>query len=79
MPAPLVSSYMQLVCAVVFRVAGSSWARVLLLGSCVSFCVSSVFLLCFVWVVHGRGDGTQKWHVGCCVRFALRCGGDRNG
>jgi hypothetical protein len=45
----------------------------------VSFCVSSVFLLCFVWVVHGRGDGTQKWHVGCCVRFALRCGGDRNG
>ncbi len=79
MPAPLVSSYMQLVCAVVSRVAGSSWARVLLLGSCVSFCVSSVFLLCFVWVVHGRGDGTQKWHVGCCVRFALRCGGDRNG
>ena len=70
---------MQLVCAVVSRVAGSSWARVLLLGSCVSFCVSSVFLLCFVWVVHGRGDGTQKWHVGCCVRFALRCGGDRNG
>ena len=45
----------------------------------VSFCVSSVFLLCFVWVVHGRGDGTHKWHVGCCVRFALRCGGGRNG
>jgi hypothetical protein len=30
--------------------------------------------------VHGRGgDGTQQWHVGCCVRFALRGGGDRNG
>jgi hypothetical protein len=38
-PAPLVSSYMQLVCAVVSRVAGSSWARVLLLGSCVFMCV----------------------------------------
>ena len=36
-------------CAVVSRVAGSSWARVVLLRSCV--CVSSVFLLCFVWVV----------------------------
>jgi hypothetical protein len=28
---------------------------------------------------YNSGDGTQKWHVGCCVRFALRCGGGRNG
>ena len=44
-PAPLVSSYMQLVCAVVSRVAGSRWARVLLLGSCVFLsveCLSAV-------------------------------------
>ncbi len=30
-------------------------------------------------VVYFYGDGTQNWHVGCCVRFALRCGGGRNG
>ena len=45
---------------------------------CLSVCRVS-FCCVFVWVVHGRVDGTQKWHVGCCVRFALRCGGGRNG
>ena len=40
--------YAACVCCCFSRVAGSSWARVLLLGSCVSFCVSSYAVVAVV-------------------------------
>jgi hypothetical protein len=70
-PAPLMSSYMQIVCAVVSRVAGSSWARVLLLGSCVFLCV----FLCSC----GCDDESscERVLLGLCVllcRVCMLCG-----